>query len=300
MTAQSTDPAGGRLPASAGLLLFVLCFLWGANSVAIKFSNQGMPPILAAALRSLVAGSCLWAYARFRGRRVAFPKGQNRHALIIGLLFGTEFLFLYWGLAYTPVSRSLIFLYTNPFWVALGAHFVLKGDRLTRAKVIGLALAFAGVAAVSWARSPELTPLYWLGDMMELLAAVLWAITTLYIKLITQRITLDAYQTLFAQLAWSLPVLALASLLVEAPYELGLSPTVLGALFFQSVVVAFASYLAWFWLIHQYAVSRLASFTFLTPMFGVMLGGLVLGEPVTLLIWLGLACVAAGVYMVNK
>ena len=124
--------------------------------------------------------------------------------------------------------------------------------------------------------------------------------TTLYIKRITQSITLDAYQTLFAQLAWSLPVLALASLLVEAPYSLVLTPTVLGALFFQGVVVAFASYLAWFWLIHQYAVSRLAAFTFLTPMFGVILGGLILSEPITLLVWVGLVCVGAGVYMVNK
>ena len=300
MTAQSPDPAGGRLPASAGLLLVLLCFLWGANSVTIKFSLQGVPPILAAALRSLIAGACLWAYARAKGRRVAFPKGERRHALVIGLLFGTEFLFLYWGLAFTPASRSLIFLYTHPFWVALGAHFVLKGDGLTPAKVTGLALAFVGVAAVCGARSPELPPRYWLGDMMELLAAVLWATTTLYIKRITQSVTLDAYRTLFAQLAWALPVLALASLLLETPYNLNLTPTVLAALFYQSVVVAFASYLAWFWLIHQYAVSRLVAFTFLTPLFGVILGGLVLGEPVTFLIWVGLSCVAAGVYVVNK
>ena len=120
---QSDNQIRGRLPVSAGLILGLVCFLWGVNALAIKFSNQGMPPIMAAALRSLVSGALVWAYARIKGRGVAFPPGQTRHAIVIGLLFGLEFLFVYWGLSFTPASRSLIFLYTHPFWVALGAHF---------------------------------------------------------------------------------------------------------------------------------------------------------------------------------
>jgi drug/metabolite transporter (DMT)-like permease len=118
---QQDNQSGGRLPLSAGLILVLLCFLWGGQSVSIKFSNQGIPPLLAAALRSLVAGVLVWAYARMRGRVVTFPQGQTGHALMIGILFGLEFLFLYWSLVFTLVSRSLIFLYTHPFWVALGA-----------------------------------------------------------------------------------------------------------------------------------------------------------------------------------
>ena len=137
------------MPVSAALILALLCFLWGAQAVSIKFSNQGMPPLMAAALRSLVSGILVWLYARMKGRGVAFPPGQTRHALVIGLLFGLEFLFVFWGLAFTPASRSVIFLYTHPFWVALGAHFFLKDDRLTPAKLFGLVLAFAGVTA--WA-----------------------------------------------------------------------------------------------------------------------------------------------------
>jgi drug/metabolite transporter (DMT)-like permease len=292
--------AGGRLPVSAGLILVVLCFLWGAQAVSIKFSNQGMPPLMAGALRSLVAGILVWAYACMKGRGVAFPAGQTRHALVIGLLFGMEFLFVYWGLAFTPASRSAIFLYTHPFWVALGAHFFLKGDRLTAAKFIGLVLAFGGVVAVFQARSPELPRLYWVGDLMELSAAIFWAATTLYIKRISEKISLDHFQTLFAQLIYSFPVLALGSVLFELPADLDLSLVVCAALIFQSVVVAFASYLVWFWLIHRHTVSRLAAFTFMAPLFAVILGGLVLNEPVTLLVWVALACVAGGVYVVNR
>ncbi len=297
---QQGNQADRRLPLSAGLILVVLCFLWGAQAVSIKFSNQGMPPLMAAALRSLVAGILVWAYARFKDRGVAFPPGQTRHALVIGFLFGLEFLFVYWGLAFTPASRSAIFLYTHPFWVALGAHFFLKGDRLTPAKLFGLVLAFCGVAAVFQARSPELPRLYWVGDLMELFAAVSWAATTLYIKRITEKVSLDHFQTLFAQLIFSFPVLALGSVLFELPADLDLNRVVFAALFYQAVVVAFASYLVWFWLIHRHTVSRLAAFTFMAPLFAVILGGLVLDEPLTFLVWVGLACVAGGLYVVNR
>jgi drug/metabolite transporter (DMT)-like permease len=297
---EENNQSTGRLPVSAGLILGLLCFLWGANAVSIKFSSQGIPPLMAAALRSLVSGALVWSYARMRRRRVAFPSGQTRYAIVVGLLFGLEFLFIYWGLSFTPVSRSLIFLYTHPFWVSLGAHFLLKGDRLTLTKFFGLVIAFGGMASVFRARSPELPPSYWVGDLMELAAAMFWAATTLYLKHIIEKMSLDHFQTLFAQLIYSFPVLTMGSVLFELPANLDLTLLVLASLFYQSVVVAFGSLLVWFWLIHRYTVSRLAAFTFMTPLFGVILGGLVLDEPVTSLVWVGLACVAGGLYAVNR
>jgi drug/metabolite transporter (DMT)-like permease len=294
------NQTAGRLPLSAGLILVLLCFLWGADAVSIKFSSQGVPPLMAAALRSLVSGTLVWAYARVKRRRVAFPRRQTHHALVIGFFFGMEFLFVYWGLAFTPVSRSLIFIYTCPFWVALGAHFFLKGDRLTPARLFGLVLAFGGVASVFQARSPELPLLHWVGDLMELAAAMFWAATTLYVKHIIEKVNLDHFQILFAQLIYSFPLLALGSVLFELPANLDVTTVVLAALFYQSVVVAFVSFLVWFWLIQRHPVSRLAAFTFMAPLFGVILGGLVLDEPVTVWVWVGVACVAGGLYAVNR
>lgn len=297
---QDENQTDGRLPITAGLVLALLCFLWGAQSVSIKVSNQGMPPLMAAATRSLVAGLLVWGYARSKGRRVAFPRGKNRYAVTIGTLFGLESLLLYWCLVFTPASRAFIFYYTHPFWVALGAHFLLKNDRLSTPKIFGLALAFAGVAVVFQARSPELPPSYWIGDVMALVAAVCWGTTTLFIKHTLEQVNMDHYQTLFAQLIYSFPLLAVGSVLFEFPVHPNLSFPVLASLFYQSVVVAFASFLVWFWLIHRYPVSRLAAFTFLAPLFGVILGEVVLGEPLSLLVWLGLGCVAGGLYLVNR
>lgn len=294
------DRISERVPISAGIIMILLCFLWGAQSVSIKVSNEGVPPLMAATFRSLVAATLLWFYARIKNRGVSFPRGQRRHAIIIGLLFGLEFLFLYWSLVYTPVSRSIIFVYTHPFWVAVGAHFFLKNDRLTTSKILGLLLAFGGVTAVFQARSLALPQLHVIGDVMAILAAIFWAATTLYVKHIVGKVKLDHFQTLFAQLFYSVPVLALGSALFELPADLDLTPTVVTALLYQAVIVAFISYLVWFWLIGRYTVSRLAAFTSMAPVFGVILGGLLLKEPLTLVVWFGVVCVAGGVCIVNR
>jgi drug/metabolite transporter (DMT)-like permease len=284
----------------AGLLLVLVCFLWGANSVSIKISNEGIPPLMAASIRSVVAAFLLAFYARYKGETVFFPVGHRKHGIVIGLLFGLDFFFLYWGIAFTTASRSVIFLYTHPFWVALGAHFVLKGDRFTVTKGFGLFTAFAGVLAVFAARSGELPENYWIGDLMEVAAAVFWAATTLYIKKTIQHRAVSHYQTLFAQLLFSFPVLATGSLLFERSHDLEPSIIVMGAFFYQCFVVAFFSYLLWFWLIHRFPVSKLAAFTFMAPLFGVVLGAGILGESVTSLVWLGMALVGAGIYLVNR
>ena len=290
----------GTIPLTASLLLVLVCLLWGGNTVSIKISNQGIPPLLAATIRSGAASGLLWAYARGK-REGVFLQGRDlRHGAAIGILFALDFLFLYWGLAFTQASRGTIFLYMHPFWVALGAHFLLPDDRLTAVKGAGLVLAFAGLVSVFGSRSATLGPRFWIGDLMELAAAIFWAATTLYVKKVVGTRDFTHYQTLFAQLFFSIPVLGAAWLLFERGQSLSLSTLVLGAFSYQCVMVAFFSYLLWLWMIHRFPVSRLAAFTFLAPMFGVILSGLVLKEPIPLLLWVGLVLVGAGIYLVNR
>lgn len=300
---EETHPTGktfGTIPLTASLTLVLLCFLWGGNVVSIKISNQGIPPLLAATIRSGVAAGLLWAYARSRNKEVFLQGPDVKHGAVIGILFGLEFLFLYWGLDFTHASRGNIFLYVHPFWVALGAHFLLPDDRLTAAKGGGLLLAFAGLLSVFGSRSATLGPQFWIGDAMALSAAFFWAATTLYIKKIISIRDFTHYQTLFAQLLFSLPVLAVAWWIFERDNPLSLNGLVVGAIGYQCVVVAFFSYLLWFWMIHRFPVSRLTAFTFLAPLFGVILSGLLLREPIPLLLWFGLGLVGAGIYLVNQ
>jgi drug/metabolite transporter (DMT)-like permease len=295
-----TKKTPDRVTLAAGLLLVLICFLWGGNAVAIRISNQGIPPLMAAAVRSVLGAGLLALYAGYKGQACLFPRGEKIHGMAIGFLFGMDFLFLYWGIAFTTASRSVIFLYTHPFWVALGAHFFIQGDRITPAKGLGLAMAFGGILSVFAARSAELPSGYWIGDLMEVAAAVFWGATTLYIKKIAQQKTLSHYQTLFAQLFYSVPVLGVGSLIFEGGKGLTLSTVVLAALAYQVFMIAFFSYVLWFWMIIQFPVSNLTAFTFLAPLFGVILGSALLAEPVTPLVWFGMALVGGGIYLVNR
>jgi drug/metabolite transporter (DMT)-like permease len=256
--------------------------------------------MLAAASRSVIAGCLLWFYARLNGLSLSLERKDIIHGIIIGCLFGTEFLFIYWGLAFTTASRSVIFLYTHPFWVALGAHFVLKDDRLTPRKIAGLFLAFAGILSVFRSHSEQLPTGYWLGDLMELAAAFFWASTTLYIKRMSQTRHITHYQTLFAQLLYSIPVLAAGWAIFEKLDGPNLNALVLTAFAYQCLVVAFFSYILWFWMISRFSVSVLTAFTFFAPLFGTVLGAVVLSEPVTPMVWTGMALVGGGIYLVNR
>jgi drug/metabolite transporter (DMT)-like permease len=295
-----SEQGSGAIPLTASLILAGLCVLWGGNLVSIKISNQGIPPLLAAVARSGVASLLIWAYARSKREGVFLPRKELKHAAAIGLLFGIEFILLYWGLVFTHASRGIIFFYTQPFWTAIGAHFLLTGDRLNSGKVAGLVLAFLGLLSVFWSRSGDLGPLYWLGDLMQVGGGLCWAATSIYVKRIISGRDYTHYQTLFSQLFFSIPVLGVAWLVFQRSDPVALTRPVVGAFLYQSVIIAFLSYLAWFWMIHRYSVSRLAAFTFLSPLFGVILSGLILKEPIPLLLWLGLLLVGAGIYLVNR
>jgi len=289
-----------HIPLTGVILLILLCLLWGGNMVSIKISNQGVPPILAATIRSIVASVLLWIFASIQGQRVFLDSGDLKHGAAIGLMFGVEFLLLYYGTDFTNISRAIIFLYTQPFWTAVMAHFFLARERLTALKTAGLLSSFMGLVVVFGSPSTTLGPHYWAGDLMEVGAGVLWAATSVYIKRFMLHKPISPYQTLFAQLFFSIPVLTIGYLFIEWGRPIGLNTVVIAALFHQSVIVAFMSYLVWFWMIHRYQVSRLAAFTFLTPLFGVLLSGIILKEALTVILLIGLALVAAGLYLVNR
>jgi len=268
--------------------------------VSIKLSLYGLPPIFSATVRSLFASVALWAYL-YATKRQAFMDSENViHGVVVGGLFGAEFLLLYWGTSLTDVSRAIVFLYTQPLWVAVGAHFLLPDDRLSRTKVIGLVAAFTGLLLVFLSRSGDLQSWYWLGDLMETAAGFLWAATSIYIKKYMLDKNISHYQTLFSQLFYSVPILGVGVLLFEPQGTIVLDRLTIGTLFYQTFIIAFISYLLWFWMVHRYQISILSAFTFLTPLFGVLLSGIILGEPLAFMLWLGLILVASGIYLVNK
>ena len=205
---------------------------------------------------------------------------------------------IYWGFTFTTASRGVLFIYAAPFVVALGAHFLLPQEPLGPAKVAGLACAFGGLG-LAFADGLRLPTRYELwGDSLELAGAVFWGATTLAIKRWGHGV--GTHRTLFYQLGGSAVLLLALGTVTGEPGVTAPTPRVLLALTYQTVVVAFASYLAWFALLARYPASHMAAFTFWTPLFGVLGGWLLLGDPVTPALALAMALVAGGIYLVNR
>jgi drug/metabolite transporter (DMT)-like permease len=286
------------LDSRAILTLMILTMAWGFNYTAVKYSTQGVSPIFASALRSIIASICGIIYCLKKGEKLFHTDIMLFHGFIVGLLFGVEFACIYFGLLYTDATRSGIFINMSPFIVAIGAHFFLKGDRLTSQKFFGLVLAFTGIFIVFSGRPKTAKTTMLVGDLLEITAAFLWGATTLYIKKFMAE-KVHPINTFLYQLFFSIPILFVLSFILEPKWIYKMNLPIAVSIFYQSVIVAFISYFIWFKLIHNYSVSRLSAFTFFTPFFGVLFGILFLHEEFTVSLMLGLPLVSVGIFFVN-
>lgn len=300
LTTTERAAASSRLDAVAAAVLVTLCIVWGVNQVAIKVAIAGIPPILQSGVRSAGAAILLLLWCRARGIALFARDGTLLYGIAAGLLFGMQFLTLFWGLAYTNASRAVILLHLAPFIVALGSHYFVDGERLSAARLVGLGAAFTGIVVAFADGFFEVAKLGVFGDALCVAAAIFWGATTVLIKA-SPLARLRAEKTLFYQLVVStVLLLGVSAASGEATRYLDLQPLVLAALAFQIVLIAFASYLIWFWLVRHYSAPRLAAFTFLTPLFGVIAGAVLLGEKVTAMLIIALLLVALGIYLVNR
>ncbi len=281
------------------MILIILCASWGFNQVAIKVAIEGISPVLQAGLRSMGSAALLMLWMRFKNIPIFNKDGSFWWGIAAGTLFSAEFILIYWGLEFTSASRSAIFLNTAPFGVALGAHLFIPKEKLRPLQVIGLCLAFGGILAVFNDSMGLPDSIALLGDVMILAAALLWASVTVMIKA-SPLAHISPGKVLLYQLLVSAMFLPVASVILGEPGIKDLSAMVGLSMVYQIVWVAFITYLAWFWLISNYPVSKIAPFTFLSPLFGVISGVMILNEPMTPLLILALLLVGTGIYLVNK
>jgi drug/metabolite transporter (DMT)-like permease len=298
MTSSDSVAASRPLDVAATAIVMGLCVSWGGNQVAVKLAIPDIPPLIQGAVRSAAAALIVLAWARQRGVRLKAADGTLRSGTAAGLLFALEFILLYRGLLLTTASRAALLLYTAPLFVALGAFWLLPGERFGVVQWLGMVLAFGGVAtALGWPQ-PIAGASSLFGDLMIIAAAAAWGATTLLIKATTlARAPFE--KTLLYQLLVSAPLMGIAAAVFGEHLSAAPSAVALGALIYQTVWVVGITYLVWFALIMRYSASRLAAFTFLTPVFGVAAGHLVLGEPLTPSFLLALALVASGLVLVN-
>jgi len=285
------------LDSNAFALMVLLTALWGVQPVIIKLVANDVTPLMQAGIRSIVATVLVLTWAAHQRISVWQRDGTLWAGIFAGLLFGGEFIFIYAGLEHTAASRMAVFIYLAPVLTALGLHWLVPGERLVPGQWAGVLLSFAGVVLAFW-EGLDARGNTSLGDLCGVIAAVFWAATTVLIRA-TSLARATATKTLFYQLGVSALILPLASIAMGEKGVVALTPLALASLAYQGVIVAFASYLAWFWLLTRYLAARLSVFSFLSPMFGVLAGVIVLGEPLRPLFAAAAGLVVAGIVLVN-
>jgi drug/metabolite transporter (DMT)-like permease len=292
----STRPRKENLDALAVGILLVCCMFWGFQQVLVKATVAELPPVFVSAVRGLGATLLLWLWCQWRGVRLFERDGSLWAGLLVGGLFAAEFAFIYMGLQLTTASRLTVFLYTSPFWVAALVPVFIRTERLKPLQWVGMACAFA---AVVFALREGFGGGGALGDLMGLAAGALWGLTTVAIRACNLT-RISAEKLLFYQLAISTVVLVGVSHGMGEPWDVSWSRFAIGSVVVQTVVGAFASYLAWMWMLGHYPATKISAFVFLTPLFALLFGMLWLGEAVTLTLALSLTLVAVGIVLVNR
>ena len=293
------SPQSRPLDALAVTLTVALCLTWGFNQVAVKLAIHDIPPLIQSVARSVIAAILVGAWAQLRRIPLFTRDGTLPAGIAAGALFAFEFLLIYRGLIWTTATRAVLFIYLAPFFVVIGSRWLIPGDHFHPSQWFGLLLSFVGIVIAFGLPTPATDPHQMFGDVMMVGAAAGWAATTLVIK--ASRLNrVSAEKTMLYQLVVSAPLLAIGAVVFGERIDAMPSALALGALAYQIVWVVSVTYVVWFALVVRYSATRLSAFTFLTPLFGVAAGHLVLNEPLTPPFALAVALVALGLVLVNR
>ena len=292
-------PSAGRpLSPGAVALMLMLCLSWGFNQIAVKLTLPDIPPMLQATIRSAGALPVLLLIARLRGVKIFVSDGTLGAGLFAGVLFGLEFVLIFRGLLLTSASRAVVFLYTAPFFVALGSYQFL-GERLRASQWGGLGLSFAGVALAIGVPQADVDSTVLFGDLLIVGGGALWAATTLVAKGTSLR-KAPPEKALGYQVALSIPILALAAWISGETLPRAPGPLALSLVIYQAIWVVGLTFLLWFGLVQTYSASKLSAFTFITPLFGVVASYFIMHDTLTPAFGAAALLVIAGLYLVNR
>ncbi|MBJ9373593.1 DMT family transporter [Acinetobacter sp. TGL-Y2] len=292
------------LDRKASALMVGLCMIWGLQQVVLKLAAADISPMMQIAIRSGLSAILVYPLIQRQKGTTLWSKQYLFPGMWVAFLFSAEFFLVAEALRYTSASHTVVLLYTAPIFLALGLHWKLPAERLSRLQWLGIFIAFLGIVVTFLGReevhstaAQAMISNTLFGDFLALLAGLLWALTTISLRL-TQLSDAHPTQTLFYQLVGGcVLLLPLAFLMGQA--EIHWTGLAIGSLIFHTIVVSFISFMLWFWLLRNYLANRLGVFSFLTPIFGMLFGVLFLNEQIELNFLFGAAMVMLGVMIVS-
>ena len=287
-----------RVPLSIVLYVMLLAFIWGGNSVAIKIGLATIPPFAGAGLRFSIAIPIIIIWALIRGIRIVPYKGELLRLSILGLVFAAQIAIVYVGIDLTHSGRASIFLNGYPIYVAALAHLFVPGDRLSPKSAFGLAIALAGLLVVFSSGNGENEGSTLLGDSLVLISGFLLAVLIVMINRIAQETAPE--RLLIVEMIIGVAIFYTLSALFEYGETWSFPPKSTAAILYQGVIVGSFAFVSWATILKHFPPAKVSVIFFSSPLWGVLLSVLILGEPFSSRLFIGGVLVAAGIILVNR
>ena len=282
---------------TGGVVLISFSMLLGLNQTLVKIVNYGIHPIFQVGLRSLIATIPVLIFCILFKKKISIRDGSLIPGIICGAIFALEFVLLFFALEFTSVARSSILFYSMPVWLGIAAHFLIKNEKLNSKKLLGFLISVIAVSIALFTKN-DLGEGGIIGDFFALCASFLWATIVLIVRKTKLNRSCPEMQLLYQLTVSSIVILPISYYFGFYFREINIGITII--FIFQAVVIVAAGFLIWFWTLSVYPATSIASFSFFGPIFGVFFGWLILKEEISILIFLSLALVSGGIYLINK
>ena len=282
---------------TGGVVLISFSMLLGLNQTLVKIVNYGIHPIFQVGLRSLIAAIPVLIFCILFKKKISIRDGSLIPGIICGAIFALEFVLLFFALEFTSVARSSILFYSMPVWLGIAAHFLIKNEKLNSKKLLGFLISVIAVSIALFTKN-DLGEGGIIGDFFALCASFLWATIVLIVRKTKLSRSCPEMQLLYQLIVSSIVILPISYYFGFYFREINIGITII--FIFQAVVIVAAGFLIWFWTLSVYPATSIASFSFFGPIFGVFFGWLILKEEISILIFLSLALVSCGIYLINK
>ena len=282
----------------AASFLIIFSILLGLNQVMVKLVNEGMHPVFQVALRSTFAIFPILIYCYILKKKIIINNGSLIPGIIAGILFAIEFIFLFTALDYSTVTRVSLIFYTMPVWLTLAAHFLIENDKLNLNKILGLIIALVGLFLAVYEPTTGYDISQFYGDAYSLLASLCWAIIAIMLKTTRLSNATPETQLLYQLVVSGIILLPLSMQLNDYVRNIDLDLILIFS--FQVIVIMCMGFIGWLWIMSRYSASSTSSFAFLTPIFGVLFGWLIMDAPINEQIYLSLFFTCLGIYLINK
>lgn len=286
-----------RLTLGALVSVICLCIVWGGAVVAIKVGLRDAPPFLFSGLRMVITTLVFFLLSRQMGLSFHIPAQNKVFLFLVAGGFFLNISFVYVGVNYTTAGRANVIMNTSIFFVLILAHFFLN-EKININKLIGIVLCSIGVFVIFKDKLYIDGSNTFFGDLLVLMGSIFWAICIICTKILTRSV--NPVYIVFFQTAFGIIPTFIISFIVERGSHISFSGSLIFSLLYMSVATQVYGQVVWNKLLKEYDASKISTLSFIQPIVGVILSGIILKEALTLNLLGGAVLVGVGVYIVNK